>query len=89
MQPIMDTHQILFTHIVTLIKGNTLEPIFLGFSETVVISLNLNTDEVTIHPMAVVHPVIDANDQTIVHLRIVSKIPPTEDNEQFVSFKML
>lgn len=81
----MDTNQILFTHIVTLIKEQTLVPSFFGFSETVVISLNLNTDEVVIFPMSVVHPQVDANDPTIVHLRIVSRIPPTEDNDQFVS----
>lgn len=85
LQPILDTNQILFTQIVTLMQENALVPSFLGFSETVVITLNLSTDEVAIYPMAVVHPQIDANDPTVVQLRIVPKIPPTEDNEQFVS----
>lgn len=85
LQPILDTNQILFTQIVTLMRESALVPSFLGFSETVVVTLNLSTDEVAIYPMAVVHPQIDANDPTVVHLRIVSKIPPTEDNEQFVS----
>lgn len=85
LQPILDTNQILFMNIVTLMKDSTLVPSLIGFSETVVISLDLLTDEVVIVPMSVVHPQIDANDSTVVHLRIVSKIPPTDDNEQFVS----
>lgn len=81
----MDNSQILFTQIVTLMEENCLVPSFFGFSDTVVLMLNLNTDEVVIYPMSVVHAQIDGSDPTVVHLRIVSKLPPTEDNEQFVS----
>lgn len=81
----MDTHQVLFTHIVTMIQDNKLVPSFFGFSDSVVICLNLETDEVMLCSMSVVHPQVDGNDPTIVHLRIVSKIPATEENEQYVS----
>lgn len=85
LQPIMNTNQILFTHIVTLMEENALVPVLFGFSETVVILINLLTDEVNLFGISVVHPHIDASDGTMVHLNIVSKIPATEDNEQFVS----
>lgn len=86
LQPIMDANQVLFSHIVTLMVDSALVPCFFGYSESMVMCCNLNTDEVELYPMAVVYPQIDVNDPTVVHLRVVSRIPPTEDNEQFVSF---